>query len=210
VARAVGAEELGVAVALDGALTWATRAGDAALLAAVEQLNAALPAPLAPGYASELCLLADPWIASLAGVLKQGAMLLFDYGLPRAQYYHPQRSAGTLTCHFKQRAHFDPLLNVGVQDISAWVDFTRVALAGQAAGLEVLGFCTQAGFLLGAGIEDLLAQPRGAVEQARVSGEARRLLMPGEMGEAFKVLALGRGIDAPLQCFRLQELSPSL
>ena len=193
-----------------GALTWAARPPDTALLAAVEQLNAALPAPLAPGYASELCLLVDPWIASLAAVLKHGAILLFDYGLPRSQYYHPERSSGTLTCHFKQRAHFDPLMNVGVQDISAWVDFTRVALAGQAADLEVLGFCTQAGFLLGAGIEDLLAQPRDTVEQARLSGEAQRLLLPGEMGEAFKLLALGRGIEVPLQSFRLQELSPSL
>jgi SAM-dependent MidA family methyltransferase len=210
VARADGVEELGVAVALDGALTWAARPPDTALLAAVEQLNAALPAPLAPGYASELCLLVEPWIASLAAVLKHGAILLFDYGLPRSQYYHPERSSGTLTCHFKQRAHFDPLMNVGVQDISAWVDFTRVALAGQAADLEVLGFCTQAGFLLGAGIEDLLAQPRDTVEQARLSGEAQRLLLPGEMGEAFKLLALGRGIEVPLQSFRLQELSPSL
>jgi SAM-dependent MidA family methyltransferase len=210
VARADGAEELGVAVEQDGALAWATRAGDPVLLAGVHELNAALPAPLAPGYASELCLLADPWIASLAAVLKRGAMLLFDYGLPRRQYYHPERSSGTLTCHFKQRAHFDPLMNVGVQDISAWVDFTRVARAGQAAGLEVLGFCTQAGFLLGAGIEELLAQAQDAVEQTRLSGEARRLLLPGEMGEAFKLLALGRGIEAPLPCFRHQDLSDSL
>jgi SAM-dependent MidA family methyltransferase len=203
-------EELGVTLGTQGALAWATRAADAALTTAVEELNAQLPEPLPPGYVSEVCLLADPWITSLAALLTQGVMLLFDYGLPRAQYYHPERSSGTLTCHFKHRAHFDPLIQVGVQDITAWVDFTRVAQAGQAAGMEVLGFCTQAGFLLGAGIEVLLGQAHDPVEQARLNGEARRLLMPGEMGEAFKLLALGRGINAPLQCFRHQDLQDSL
>jgi len=203
-------EELGVAHTVDGTLAWARRPADVALTAAVRALNAQLEAPLSPGYTSELCLLADPWVASLAACLTRGAMLLFDYGLPRAQYYHPDRATGTLTCHFKHRAHFDPLIHVGVQDITAWVDFTRVALAAQAAGLEVLGFATQAGFLLGTGIDELLAQAAGAVEQARLAGEARRLLMPGEMGEAFKLLALGRGVEAPLDAFRHQDLRDSL
>ena len=165
---------------------------------------------LPPGYASEVCLLADPWITSLAALLTQGVLLLFDYGLPRAQYYHPERRGGTLTCHFKHRAHFDPLIQVGVQDITAWVDFTRVALAGHAAGLTVLGFCTQAGFLLGAGIDELLAQAHSPIEQVRLTGEARRLLMPGEMGEVFKLLALGRGVNAPLLSFTHQDLRDSL
>ena len=203
-------EELGVTLNPDGTLAWATRAADAALTSAVQELHAQLPEPLPPGYASEVCLLADPWITSLAAPLTQGAMLLFDYGLPRAQYYHPERRSGTLTCHFKHRAHFDPLIQVGVQDITAWVDFTRVALAGHAAGLTVLGFCTQAGFLLGAGIDEFLAQAHSPIEQARLAGEARRLLMPGEMGEAFKLLALGRGVDAPLLSFTHQDLRDSL
>jgi SAM-dependent MidA family methyltransferase len=203
-------EELGVTLAADGALSWATRAADPALRAAVQELTAPLPAALAPGYTSEVCLLADPWIASLAAVLGQGVLLLFDYGLPRAQYYHPERAGGTLTCHYRHRAHFDPLINVGVQDITAWVDFTRVALAGHAAGLAVLGFCTQAAFLLGTGIDELLAQEHDALAQVRLNGEARRLLMPGEMGEAFKLLALGRGIDLPLASFTHQDLRDSL
>ncbi len=203
-------EELGVTHTVDGTLAWARRPADAALTAAVQALSTDLQTPLPPGYTSELCLLADPWVASLAACLAHGAMLLFDYGLPRAQYYHPQRASGTLSCHFKHRAHFDPLIHVGVQDITAWVDFTRVALAAQTAGLEVLGFATQAGFLLGAGIAELLAQAGGAIEQARLAGEARRLLMPGEMGEAFKLLALGRGIEAPLDAFRHQDLRDSL
>jgi SAM-dependent MidA family methyltransferase len=203
-------EELGVTLTADGALAWATRAADAALTTAVQELSAQLPEPLPPGYASEVCLLVDPWITSLAALLTRGVLLLFDYGLPRAQYYHPERRGGTLTCHFKHRAHFDPLIQPGVQDITAWVDFTRVALAGHAAGLAVLGFCTQAGFLLGTGIDELLAQARGPVEQARLNGEARRLLMPGEMGEVFKLLALGRGVDAPLLSFTHQDLQDSL
>ncbi|HEV2701826.1 MAG TPA: SAM-dependent methyltransferase, partial [Steroidobacteraceae bacterium] len=183
---------------------------DAVLRAAVQALGAALQAPLTAGYTSELCLLADPWIRSLAATLERGMMLLFDYGLPRAQYYHPQRRDGTLTCHFKHRAHFDPFLNVGVQDITTWVDFTRVALAAHAAGLEVLGFCTQAAFLLGAGLEELLGAAHDAKDQARLAGEARRLLMPAEMGEAFKLLALGRGLDLPLISFQHQDLRGSL
>jgi SAM-dependent MidA family methyltransferase len=209
VTRAAAFEALGVVSAPHG-LAWATRPADPVLTAAVRELNASLGAPLAPGYASEVCLLIEPWIASLAASISHGAMLLFDYGLPRAQYYHPDRSGGTVTCHFKHRAHFDPLINVGVQDITAWVDFTRVARAGRAAGLDVLGFGTQTGFLLGAGIEELLSEAQGALEQARLAGEARRLLMPGEMGEAFKLLALGRGIEAPLLSFTHQDLRDSL
>ena len=86
-------------------------------------------APLPEGYASEACLRANPWTASLAEALQAGAILLFDYGLPRRHYYHPQRAHGTLRCHFRQRVHDDPYINVGVQDISAWVDFTRIAQA---------------------------------------------------------------------------------
>jgi SAM-dependent MidA family methyltransferase len=203
-------EELGVTLAVDGTLGWARRPADAPLTVAVRELNAQLPEPLPPGYSSEVCLLVEPWITTLAACLAHGALLLFDYGLPRAQYYHPDRSSGTLTCHFKHRAHFDPLIQVGVQDITAWVDFTRVARAGHAAGLDVLGFCTQAGFLLGAGIDALLAQASGPLEQARLNGEARRLLLPGEMGEAFKLLALGRGIQTPLAAFTHQDLRDSL
>ena len=210
VMREATVEALGVTAGADGTLGWARRSAAAPLSAAVHELNSTLPAPLVPGYVSEVCTRVEPWVASLAAGLEHGALLLFDYGLPRAQYYQPDRDAGTLTCHFKHRAHFDPFVNLGVQDITAWVDFTRVALAAEACGLAVLGLCTQAGFLLGAGIEEFLGHPRDALEQARLAGEARRLLLPGEMGEAFKLLALGRGIDAPLDCFKFQDLRDSL
>jgi len=171
-----------------------------------------LPAPLGDGYVSEVCLAFQPWIAGLAGQLEQGVALLIDYGLPRAHLYHPERTAGTLRCHFRHRAHDNPFVNVGLQDITAWVDFTRIAEAADSVGLEVLGFATQAAFLIGAGMESLLTtEMQLAVgdpqRQARLSGEARRLMLPGEMGEIFKVIALGRGFDASLTGFATQHLS---
>lgn len=183
---------------------------DPALAGACEALLHELPQPLPEGYTSELCLRLEPWIASVGACLERGAVLLFDYGLPRSHYYHPQRVSGTLRCHFKQLAHDDPYVNVGVQDITAWVDFTRVAEAAVAAGLDVMGFGTQAAFLLATGIESFAAEASGTVEHARRAGEARRLLMPGEMGEAFKVMALTRNYAAPLGGFSLQDLRHSL
>lgn len=182
----------------------------AELASACATLLQELPAPLPEAYTSEICTRVAPWIASLASCLDRGLMLMFDYGLPRGHYYHPQRTAGTLRCHFKQLAHDDPYINVGVQDITAWVDFTRVAEAAVACGLEVAGFCTQAAFLLSTGVEQLVAQETDAVQHARLAGEARRLLLPGEMGEAFKVMALTRQCDLALEGLALQDLRRSL
>jgi SAM-dependent MidA family methyltransferase len=201
--------ELGVASSGDAFVERAA-SPDTALAAACESLLKELPQPLAPGYTSEVCLRLEPWIAGVGDCLERGLLLLFDYGLPRSHYYHPQRVNGTLRCHFKQLAHDDPYINVGVQDITAWVDFTRVAEAGLAAGLDVAGFCTQAGFLLATGIESFVAEAIGTVEATRRAGEARRLLMPGEMGEAFKVMALTRDYDTALDGFALQDLRHSL
>jgi SAM-dependent MidA family methyltransferase len=201
--------ELGVA--LDGdAFIPRARAPDSAVALACEALLRELPQPLPHGYTSEVCLRVEPWIASVGECLDRGLMLLFDYGLPRSHYYHPQRVSGTLRCHFKQLAHDDPYVNVGVQDITAWVDFTRVAEAAVAAGLEVTGFCTQAAFLLATGIETFAAEADGIVEQTRRAGEARRLLLPGEMGEAFKVMGLTRDYDAAPGGFAVQDLRHSL
>jgi SAM-dependent MidA family methyltransferase len=172
---------------------------DADLASAWQKLTRELPYDLPDDYRTELCLRIDPWIASLSDCLERGVMLLFDYGLPRAHYYHPQRTLGTLRCHYKHRVHDDPFINVGVQDITAWVDFTRVAEAADKAGLQVRGFATQAAFLLGLGIESL-------IRDLRQSSEARQLLLPGEMGEAFKAIALARNVDAPLRGFSVQDL----
>jgi SAM-dependent MidA family methyltransferase len=175
----------------------------AEIAAAWRQVSAGLAHPLESGYRTELCTRIVPWIASLSDSLEQGLILLFDYGLPRAHYYHPQRIDGTLRCHYKQRAHDDPFINIGVQDITAWVDFTRVAEAADGATLDVSGFATQAAFLLGLGIE-------GLITDVRLASEARKLLMPGEMGEAFKAMALARTLDAPLSGFSVQDLRHSL
>jgi SAM-dependent MidA family methyltransferase len=175
----------------------------AEVAAAWRAVRGGLPFALDDGYRTELCTRVEPWIAGLSDSLEQGLVLLFDYGLPRTHYYHPQRTDGTLRCHYKQRAHGDPFINVGVQDITAWVDFTRVAEGADGARLEVSGFATQAAFLLGLGIESLIAD-------VRLASEARKLLMPGEMGEAFKAMALTRGLDAPLSGFGVQDLRHSL
>ena len=181
-------------------------AADASLARACDEILAGLPEPLAPGYTSEVCLRIAPWIGALSACLARGLLLLCDYGLPRRHYYHPQRVSGTLRCHYKQLAHDDPYINLGVQDITAWVDFTRVADAALAAGLEVSGFATQAAFLLGLGVEGLVAEAGAGIERTRLAGEARRLMMPEEMGEAFKMMALGRDLDIPLAGFALQDL----
>jgi SAM-dependent MidA family methyltransferase len=199
-------QELGPGLDPSGNLGDAATPADAALLNECTRLFADLDAPLPEGYVSEVCPRADAWIASLADVLGRGALLLFDYGLPRRHYYHPQRHTGTLRCHFRQQVHDDPYVNVGLQDITAWVDFTRLAQAGLSAGLEVAGFATQAAFLLASGIEAMTAQAASDAERVRLAGEARRLLLPEEMGEAFKALALTRDLDLRLEGFALQDL----
>jgi SAM-dependent MidA family methyltransferase len=202
---------LGVGLAGDG-FEWRETEASPELRRAVEDVLGELPEPLADGYQSEVCLSFQPWMASLGAQLECGVALLVDYGLPRAQLYHPDRTRGTLRCHFRHRAHDDPFINVGLQDITAWVDFTRAAEAADSAELEVLGFASQAAFLIGAGMEPLLVGEMRRAEgdarrQAQLAGEARQLLMPDEMGEVFKVIALGRRFDEPLAGFSTQLLT---
>jgi len=153
----------------------------------------ALPA----GYVSEFCPAAPALIASLADVLQQGVLLFIDYGFPRREYYHPQRATGTLMCHFHQQAHDDPFMYPGLQDITAHVDFTAIAEAGVAHGLEVMGYAGQAQFLINSGITDLLAEvsPSDLVAYLPLAAQAQKLLSPAEMGELFKVIALGKGSE---------------
>lgn len=200
-----GVEEIGVA--LEGEdFRDAAAAADDSLRGACAEIVASLPAELPTGYSSELCLRLTPWLQTLASLLERGLLLLCDYGLPRPHYYHPQRTSGTLRCHFRQRAHNDPYLNPGMQDITAWVDFTRVAKAASASGLAVSGFATQAACLLALGIEELVAAAADERTRVRLAGQARRLLMPEEMGEAFKMMAVTRDLDTPLAAFALQDL----
>jgi len=153
-----------------------------------------------PEYVSEISLLAPALVRSLSASLHRGALLFIDYGFGRREYYHPQRAHGTLMCHYRHLAHDDPFLLPGLQDVTSHVDFTAVAQAGIEAGMELLGYTTQAQFLINSGISGLLEQqpePTSAVHFARTAG-VQKLLSPAEMGELFKVIALGRGIDRPL------------
>jgi len=202
--------ERGVALSVQHELIDADRPADAPLRAAVAEIAESLAEPFADGYQSELCPMLQPWIGALGAALGSGALLLIDYGLSRREYYHPQRSDGTLRCHFRQRAHDRPLLYPGLQDISAWVDFTRVAEAAVDAALEVAGYCTQAAFLLATGIEGEVAASAATVERVQRASEARTLLLPEAMGENFKVMALMRGIDPILRGFAYQDLRRSL
>ena len=202
-----GYAERGVALDANALPTWVERQVDQGLRRELERLSDSLPAPFAPGFRGELCTRLTPWIAGLAGALECGAIMLFDYGLGRSELYHPQRYAGTVRCHYRHRAHDDPFWHPGLQDITAWVDFTRLAEAATAANLEVAGYCTQAAFLLGAGIDEELLRGSDALARARRASEARQLLLPGEMGETFKAMLLARGDAAAARAaFSVRDL----
>lgn len=150
-----------------------------------------------PPYESELAPELADWVASLADSLERGMLLFIDYGLPEREYYHPERDRGTLICHYRHRAHEDPFFLPGLCDITAWVDFSDLARAGRETSLEVAGYTTQANFLLGGGIGDALESATNDMERLRLSGEIKRLVLPSEMGEAFKAIALTRDCPAP-------------
>jgi len=198
-----GLDEAGV-VARDERFAWALRPlEDADLRAEASALS--VPCP----YRSEFNLRADALVATLAERLHRGALLFVDYGFGRDEYYHPQRHAGTLMCHYRHHAHDDPFHLPGLQDITAHVDFTRVAKAALAAGLSLAGYTTQARFLVDCGITDLLARvpPEDAATYLPTVAGAQKLLAPQEMGELFKAIAFTRGPAAPLPGFRTGDLS---
>jgi len=162
---------------------------------------------LPEGYVSEIGFAAEGWVRSIADILEQGVLLLVDYGFPGHEFYHPQRTTGTLMCHYRHRAHGDPLVFVGLQDITAHVDFTAIARAGTESGLSLLGYTSQALFLLGCGLDDLAARTSQSDARAylQFTNEVKKLTLPHEMGELFKVIVFGRGVDIPLTGFRLQD-----
>ncbi|WP_020166932.1 MULTISPECIES: class I SAM-dependent methyltransferase [Methylotenera] len=155
-------------------------------------------------YLTEVCPAANGLIASLAQSLKQGVILMLDYGFGAPEYYHPQRSAGTLMCHYQHQAHSDPLLNVGLQDVTAHVNFTAIAEAGLSNGLSLAGYCNQASFLMNCGILEILAEtsPYDIAAYIPLATAAQKLLSPAEMGELFKVIALSKGISNDLIGFK--------
>ncbi len=191
-----------------GQLAKEWRPASAELRQEVAQLGVELPSECE----SEINLRLKPWVAAISDVLEQGAVLLIDYGYARSEYFHPQHSAGTLMCHFRQHAHGDALFYPGLQDITAHVDFTALAEAADDAALSVAGYTNQAGFLLACGIEKLL-QSTAADQNAAWFQQAeglKRLVLPSGMGERFKVMALTRNIDEPLMGFSMRNMLEQL
>ena len=192
---------------------WQSRPADAALAESVARLGAGLPGTLPAGYTSEWCPMLPAWIAAVTATLARGAMLIVDYGLPRAQYYHASREGGSLCGFYRHRRVEDVFARVGLQDLTAWVDFSAVADVARACGLELAGFSTQAHFLISLGIDRELDAARanaGPRERHALAQGAATLLLPGEMGERFKVMALTRGIAGPLAGFSFRDLAASL
>jgi SAM-dependent MidA family methyltransferase len=181
------------------------------LLALMDECRAA-GAPLPPGYVSEFCPGARAFAFTLGHCLAQGLVLLSDYGGSRAEIYRPERHEGTLLCHYRHRAHADPFFLPGLQDITAWVDFTGIADAAIDAGLTLGGYTTQAHFLISAGLDQTLVAALEATPSraAQLQSEAKTLTLPGEMGERFKFMALTRGLSQAPAGFALRDLSASL
>jgi len=185
-------------IGFDQQLVWQTQLlQDLSLVAAIDTHQ------LPDGYITEVCPAAQGLIASLATMLVRGLVLMPDYGFAASEYYHPQRAQGTLMCHYQHYAHDDPLIYPGLQDITAHVDFTAMAEAAVAHGLDCAGYTNQAQFLINCGILQLLQQvpPEESARYLPMVAAVQKLLSPAEMGELFKVLALSKGLTLPLMGF---------
>ena len=213
-----GVESMHVDADREG-LCWAARPAGGALRRHVRAVEGRLGRPLgAAGYESEWCPSLPAWLEAITARLRRGLVLVFDYGYGEAEYYHPDRDRGALRCHYRHRRHDDPLILPTLQDITASVDFSALARAGDAAGLDRVGFTTQAWFLLGCGITRLLSElemkeggggagadavPRRAGPRYAAHAHAvRQLTLPGEMGERVRVLGLGRGLGGSAAALR--------
>jgi SAM-dependent MidA family methyltransferase len=196
-------------VAWDGTgFAWAPVAAPGALRSAVDHALGPRLEALPGGYCSEINPRLEPWLDSVTRSLARGCALFVDYGYVRREYYLPERRSGTLICHYRHRAIEDPFRWPGLQDISAFVDFTALAEAGHSLGLDCAGYTNQAMFLFGCGLEDewRAADNLPELDRLRRSSEVRELTLPGAMGERFQVMALARGLDRPLRGFSLLDL----
>jgi len=198
-----GIEQAGVG-RQDQRFGWRFRPAPADLERAVRRLKLNRDPP----FTSELNTYLAEWLQSIVANMRKGGALFTDYGYPRSDYYLPERCDGTLMCHYRHRAHDDVFLWPGLQDISAFVDFTALAEAADACGLDVAGYTSQASFLLGCGLDSIVPQ---RIAESRDSGigvtaETRRLTMPSQMGERFQVMALVRGLELDMRGFALRDL----
>jgi SAM-dependent MidA family methyltransferase len=183
---------------------WASRPAPAELNTAIESLGIEFP----QRYASELNLHLGPWLKAMTATMETGLALFIDYGYPRHEFYLPERREGTLICHYRHRAHDDVFFWPGLQDITAWVDFTALALASQDCQLVLEGYTSQAMFLLGCGLEQVLGAQSASSDDGgmALNAQARQLTLPGMMGEKFQVMGLSRNLEISLQGFSLLDL----
>ena len=187
-------------------LHWAFRPAQGELLETARALD------LPTDYQTEISLVRKAFIATLMQMLERGVLLFIDYGFPSREFYHPQRNQGTLMCHYRHRAHDDPFYAPGLQDITAHVDFSAVAQVAHDADAALMGYTTQAQFLINCGITDLLMRvsPADTARYLPLASAANKLLSPAEMGELFKAIALGKGVGAPLLGFKSGDRSQTL
>jgi len=209
----------------EAGLVWAEGDEDPAVTAAIAGIEADLGGRLPEDYRSEYIPHLQDWLRTIAEPLAAGALLFVDYGYPRRAYYHPERTTGTLLCHYRHRAHDDPLILPGLQDITASVDFTAVAQAARAVGLDVAGYTRQNYFLFGCGLMDLLADqippnpplekgggeaggissPTDTVRYLEQARQVKLLTLPGEMGDRFQAIALTQNLILPLRGFSFRD-----
>jgi len=188
------------------------RAAPRWLVGAIRTIEQDLGESLPEGFVSDVCVALPAWIADMAGTLERGAAFLFDYGIGRREYYAKDRSGGWVRCHFRHHAHNNALQLPGIQDITAWVDFSAVAAAAVENGLDIQGYVTQAQFLIGGGLDDELAgfEDLPIDAQLKLSGQVKLLTLPGEMGENFKCIGLSRGPVPRPTAFTLADRTMSL
>ena len=188
---------------LDATFSWTEVTAGSQLIKQMQHIRQQLPYAWHDGYTTELNTTVTAWITTLADVLQSGVMLLIDYGYTRKEFYHPQRADGTLLCHYRHRVHTNPFIYPGLQDITASVDFTAIAETAAAAGLTVAGFTTQGYFLVGCGLEEMIASADNHDQRRslELANQVKTLTLPGEMGERFKVIGLTRNIESDLMGF---------
>ncbi len=201
-----------VATRDDGSFVREDRPADALIGAAVRHVEQYLGTKFADGYRSEILPQLPYWMPAVIGTLERGVALIVDYGYPRSELYLPERSDGTLVSHYRHRAHADPLHRPGLQDITAFVDFTAVAEACTGAGFELVGYAPQGQFLLASGLPALIEEAAALDERERlrIVNEAKRLTLPGEMGERFQAIAFARGVRETPAGLRAFDLSRRL
>lgn len=181
---------------------------DERLIVRTKDIESQLGADFNSGYVSEINFAAEDWIKSIGERLQSGVVVLIDYGFPRHEYYHEQRSQGTLMCHYRHRSHPDAFVYPGLQDITAHVDFTAMADAALEADLKVMGYTNQVSFLMGAGLMELAATDKknNLQQQMDVAGQIKKLTLPHEMGELFKVIGFSKNCETVLPAFEFRDL----